>query len=102
MLIRGDKGATFNLHFIDSCTKKPVDISLAESKIIALRSPDERVIEKPAGFLTDGTDGIITYTVRDTDFHMSGVWSRQGIVITSSDRHSTNIVLFTVTDGIVQ
>jgi len=73
-----------------------VDISTATTKQIILQKPDGSTVLKTATFETDGTDGVLTYTIASDDIDESGQWKAQAIVVLSTGRWSTNIDEFFV------
>jgi hypothetical protein len=51
--------------------------SAAIGKTMKLRKPSGSVLERPAEFQTDGTDGIVQYTTVANDLDESGPWTGQ-------------------------
>jgi len=66
---------------INDCNDSAIDISTATSKQIVFKKPSGATLTKTAGFFTDGTDGIISYTIASGDFDEIGSWKVQAIVV---------------------
>lgn len=75
----GDWGTVFRLTIRDQ-DDAIVDISAATAKSIIFRRPDGTAFSKAAAFVTDGTDGLLSYTVADGDLNQAGDWSYKGEV----------------------
>lgn len=66
-----------------------VDVSLASTKEIVLKSTSGLVLTKTASFFTDGSDGWITYTTISGDIDAAGRWYIQGhVTLPTGDFHS--------------
>lgn len=65
---------------IKDCDSVVIDISLASTKQILLKKPSGTTLTKTANFVTDGTDGLIYYSVESGDLSEVGTWKIQGIV----------------------
>ena len=76
----GDWGWTIVLTILDSQTKLPVDVSGADTKSILIESPSDVVTAKTASFVTDGSDGKISYRVESDVIDEAGVWEFRGEV----------------------
>jgi hypothetical protein len=67
----------------------PVDISTYTTRKFILTDPDGAATLKTATFDTDGTDGVLKYTLADGDIDQAGNWqvqariSKTGTEITS-------------------
>jgi hypothetical protein len=61
-----------------------VDISGATTKQIILLKPDGTSIQEDASFVTDGTDGQLSYTIQSGDLDVCGTWRIQWLIILSS------------------
>lgn len=76
----GDVGTILKVYCKDGETA--VDVSTAiVTKNLLLEDPDGTVTTKAAGFFTDGTDGILTYTLIAGDLHTKGEWTVQPQVV---------------------
>jgi hypothetical protein len=73
-----------------------VDVSTASQKVIIFTDPEGVKVEKAAQFLSDGTDGIITYTTEDGDLSPVGSWKLQARVTLSTGTWSSDIDKFKV------
>ena len=96
-LIAGDFGQTVDLTFIDVDTNLAADISDYSQTIQMIftnvRSGDETA--KTAIFKTDGSDGIISYTV-ESGLLTAGLWHVRGRVSSPTATLSTEIHEFMV------
>jgi hypothetical protein len=91
----GDKNFTFQVTVGEDCL--PIDISTSTSKIIVFTKPDGSILEKTALFVTDGTDGKISYSTVDGDIDQAGMWKIQAEVeFGSGSYYHSNIKLFKV------
>ncbi len=73
------------------------NVSGATTKNIIFTRPDGTKMTKAASFYTDGSDGIITYTVVSGDLSVAGLWRIQGYVeYSASEQYYSNIKTFTV------
>lgn len=72
------------------------DISGATSILFFLEKPNEAIITRTGTLTTNGSDGLIQYTVASGDLDMIGIWSIQGRVVTSGGSYSTSISEFRV------
>jgi len=63
-----------------------LDISTATATAILFTKPSGEIIERAASFLTDGTDGLITYTTLESDLDQKGIWSYRGRVTFSATK----------------
>ena len=67
-----------------------LDINGATTKEILLRKPDGTTVALQGVFVTDGTDGLLKFITNANTFNISGKYTIQGhIISTSSDWHST-------------
>lgn len=63
----------------------PVDLSTTSSTEIELQKPDGEILAPfTASFVTDGTDGQITYTDMTGVFDVTGRWTIRGVINYSS------------------
>ena len=92
-LVAGDKGQAIELTFVDVDTNAAADISSYSTTIQMLfTKPDNTPVTKTAAFKTDGSDGIITWTV-EAAFLVAGIWDVRGRVT------SATAILTTVKHG---
>jgi hypothetical protein len=95
-IISGDYGQVLELTFIDVDTDAAADISGYSTTIqMVFTDPDDTETAKTATFKTDGTDGIIEYTV-DATFLTAGSWRVRGRVAAGNARLSTEDYAFKV------
>ena len=80
-IVVGDFGQVAKLTFIDVDTDVAADISSYSSTIeIVFTDPDGNATSKTATFDTDGTDGVIKYTIESGLIDESGHWTVRGRV----------------------
>lgn len=87
-------GTTFEVTVKDD--GEVVDISSSTDKRLYFKKPDKTIANKVAGFKTDGTDGIISYSAVSGDLDQCGRWKVQGFVKLGSDMFQTSIGTFRV------
>lgn len=75
----GDYGTVLRLTLTENGAV--VDISGATTKQIKLRTPDDRILTKPAVFTAGGTDGAFQYTLQAGDLNTPGQWRWQGYLV---------------------
>lgn len=75
---KGDIGTVFEVTIKDDGAA--VNISGVAVKQLKFVKPDGTVVTQTAGFKTDGTDGILTYTTIADDLDASGTWRVQAYV----------------------
>ena len=82
----GDFGTQFILTIKKLVDGAPtvVDVSGATTKKILFRDSEGTITEHTASFLTDGTDGKITYTTVTGDISISGSLEYRGFVVLSA------------------
>ena len=73
-----------------------VDISNAINQEIRMVKPNDEVIDRPAIFETDGTDGKMYYIAQAGDFDQAGYYRMQGKVILPAGSYKTDIHKFKV------
>jgi len=80
-IVNGDYGQVAKITFYDVDTNAAADISGYASTIqMIFTDPDGTETEKTATFDTDGTDGVIKYTIETGLFNQSGHWKVRGRV----------------------
>lgn len=72
------------------------DISLATVKNLVFKSPDGDIFTVTGTFATDGTDGLLNYTVQPGQVDIDGVWRVQPYIEMSSFEGFGDVVEFTV------
>ncbi len=96
-IVNGDYGQTVELTFVDVDTGNAANISsYTTAKQMIFTSPSGTASTKTAAFKTDGSDGIITYTLISGDINSAGNWTVRGVVTTGSAKLSTEEHKFTV------
>lgn len=73
-----------------------VDVSTATSMVINFKSPAGVVTQKTLINYTDGTDGVVAYTLESGLLDVNGIWTYQTTIILPSGTWHSNIVEFTV------
>lgn len=81
----GDIGTVFYGTILDQ-DSVIVDLSTVTTKQVILLRPDGTFIQKDASFVTDGTNGQLSYTTESQDLNMCGVWRIQWYVVFSASR----------------
>lgn len=95
-LVAGDYGQVIELTFLDVDTSLAANISAyTSSKQMIFTKPDGKQVTKTASFKTDGSDGIIQYTV-ETGLLTAGTWGVRGRVASGSAVLSTEREAFEV------
>jgi hypothetical protein len=80
-IVAGDYGQVVKLTFIDTDTDAAADVSSYSSTIQMLfTDPDGNTATETATFDTDGSDGVIKYTLADGDIDAAGYWKVRGKV----------------------
>ena len=86
LLVVGAVGAPMTATIIDPATNAALDISAATTMQFKVRKPDATVLTWAATFVSDGTDGKITYSTVDGDIDAAGTWLLEArIVLPSAD-----------------
>ena len=74
-IIAGDYGQVAKLTFIDIDTGSAADISgYTTTQQMIFKDPDGNIATKTAAFDSDGSDGIVKYTLADGDIDEEGTW----------------------------
>jgi hypothetical protein len=95
-IIAGDYGQVIELTFNDVDTDAAADISSYSTTIsMIFTNPAGAATTKTATFKTDGTDGVIQYTV-ESSFLTAGSWSVRGRVAAGAAQLSTEEYAFKV------
>lgn len=96
-IIVSDYGQSIELTFIDVDTSSAADISsYTTAQQMIFTDPEGNDTTVTAAFKTDGTDGIINYTVASSLFDAAGSWTVRGRVTTASAQLSTEEHRFNV------
>lgn len=66
------------------------------TKQVIFRKPDGSCLTKTASFLTDGSDGVITYTTVSGDIDAVGTWKAQAYLDFGASAFRTDIISFRV------
>lgn len=88
----GDIGTVLELALTDS--DGVVDISAATVKDITLQRPDLTTVTRAGVFVTDGTDGLLTFTTIAGDLSLDGCYNLQVYLELASWDGYSNIGLF--------
>ena len=73
-----------------------VDISSYTTRQFVFAKPDATEVTKTALFDTDGTDGVLTYTVEDGLIDATGYWSVRAVLTKANAELTSDAVLFHV------
>ena len=77
------------------------DASAAIGKTMKLKKPSGAVLERPAEFQTDGSDGIVFYTTVENDLDESGPWTGQVFLdFAANAKWHTDLWNFTVGENL--
>lgn len=89
-IVNGDYGQTAQLTFVDTDTDSAADISAYSTSIqMIFVAPSGSESAKTATFATDGSDGVIEYTVASGLFATAGVWYVYGRVTSATAKLTT-------------
>jgi hypothetical protein len=77
-----------------------VDISSYTTRQYILKDPAGTTAEKVATFDTDGTDGVLAYTIADGDIDSSGVWHVQARISKTGVELTADPLAFSVAERI--
>lgn len=90
-IVAGDYGQTLQLTVLDVDTNAAADLSgYTSSQLVILRDPDGNEASKSAAFGSDGSDGVVEYTLVDGDIDEEGGW-RARVLVTSADAKLTSV-----------
>lgn len=92
----GDVGTIFRVRIIDDVTGSPIDISSSVVRKIKFKKSNGVILEKAADFTTNGSDGYMEYATVNGDLNVSGSWTLQGFVLSSTYENSSEISTFEV------
>jgi hypothetical protein len=95
----GDEGVSIIVALTDP-SGDPISVQAATSKKIRLGKPDGTSVEFDAEFVTDGSDGQISYTTMTDDVDQAGEWQVQGIVVLGGATKSSAVSTFQAHDNI--
>lgn len=101
---QGEIGYTILVTFNETNVQFPgdsetiVDISDADTKHILLMDPNHDVVSYPAGFYTDGTDGIIKLITDSGYLDDVGLYQYQGKISISGGIYYSDINILVVLD----
>ena len=89
-IVNGDYGQVAKLTIIDVDTGSAADVSAYSSTIqMIFTDPGGNDTAKTATFDSDGSDGIIKYTIEDGLIDEAGAWSVRGRVQGASTKLTT-------------
>lgn len=84
-IISGDYGQVIQLTVLDTDTGEAGDVSgYAASQSMVFRDPSGNDGTKVAAFTTDGSDGLVQYTLVDGDIDEDGNWNVRVILTSAS------------------
>lgn len=90
-IVAGDYGQTLQLTVLDVDTNAAADLSgYTSSQIIILRDPGGNEASKTAAFGSDGSDGVVEYTLVEDDIDEEGNW-RARVRVTSGSAKLTSV-----------
>lgn len=83
-IISGDYGQVIQLTVLDTDTGAAGDVSgYTTSQSMVFKDPDGNEETKVAAFVTDGSDGLVDYTLVDGDIDERGNWNVR-VILTSA------------------
>lgn len=93
----GDYGHDLVITVTESGAVKDLS-SFTTSRTIRVRKPDktETVLTASAAFVTDGTDGQVSYTWQNGDLDQAGRWKAQLVAVSGSSQFSSTWAEFSV------
>lgn len=95
---KNDVGTIFTITIYDG--DSIVDISTATDKQIMFRKPDGNTSTVSGSFLTNGTDGKLTYTFGSGELDVDGKWRMQAYFTFPSGKWYSDIANFKVYDNL--
>ena len=90
-IVAGNYGQVLRLTIIDTDTDAAADVSAyATSQVIYLRDELDNVSSAlVAAFATDGSDGVVDYTLVDGDIDEAGIWGVKVVLTAASAELNT-------------
>lgn len=82
-----------------------VDVSSATTKTLTLRKPTGATLSKTLSFLTDGTDGKLTYATTKSgtpavyDIDTAGIWTAQLYLVLATGEWRSTVIDFVVKEN---
>lgn len=77
-----------------------IDASTVTTKQIILKRVGGPRKVFTAQFITDGTDGGLTYTTASGDLDVAGTWKAQAVIVENGKEYPSTIITFTVSPRI--
>lgn len=94
-----DFGTVFRATIKDQ-DDRVVNVSGSIQTLLKFKNPEGTLYTKPASVWSDGSSGIIEYTIESGLLDTGGRWEMQGYVQTSTGQWHTSIVNFFVQDNL--
>jgi hypothetical protein len=92
-----DYGYEIQLTVLDVDTDSAADLSAySTTQQIIIEDPDGNQTTVTAAFESDGSDGVISYTVQDGDIDEAGLWRVRARVTSATARLTTTWARFSV------
>ena len=63
-------------------------------------NPNNNTFTRNLGFLTDGTDGICTYTIQSGELNTPGLWAFQCFVVGPSGAWNSDVTQFRILENL--
>jgi hypothetical protein len=96
-LQEGTIGAVIEYTVFEDDGVTPKNISSASQKTLVFRKPNKTVVQVPAAFKTDGTDGVLRYvTTQESELTPGGAYKVQADLIMPAFDGRTSPALFIV------
>src|SRR5688572_24919408 len=93
---KGNIGTILRITILDSDGNPMTNLGSATTKQIIITKPNGTKLTKTASFYTDGSDGIIQYTVISGDLDSAGLWKIQAFCIIGVQEFYSDIETFRV------
>jgi hypothetical protein len=74
-VVAGDYGHVMDLTVQDVDTEAAADLSSYTTVQVEFKDPGGSIVTKTAAFATDGSNGVVRYTLADGDIHVGGKWA---------------------------
>lgn len=94
-----DVGTVFKYSILDE-DSNVVDVSTASSINIYFKKPGYDTVSKSGTLYTDGTDGIVYYTIASGDLNVVGNWYTQVEIVISDTNWRSDIQTFNVYENL--
>ena len=94
----GDVGTLVQITLLDG--ENPLDLSGATVKNLIIRKPSGDCLTKTLAFATDGSDGVLVYSIETGVLNESGIWQFQARVTLPDGTWSSALSRVNVLQGL--